>query len=127
MRNLTEYIVTAQYELQLAHFPTMAATEAEAIEQIKAQCIADGVGFEVDAYSWYSKSTFEDRAWWSLLYAGPQKSSLVQDLHRAGIITDWQVWEVLSSFHSPFSSSEAVQVYRAMGLEPFAGYPLVRS
>jgi len=130
MKTPKEFTVSVQYKTMLVHFSAVAATEAEAIEQVKQKCIANSVGrFDVADFQWFSRSTFSDRAWWSLLYNrnSQQKSHLVQGLCRAGIITDWQIWDVLSSFHSPFPSSEAAQVYRSMGLEPFAGYPLTKA
>jgi len=75
----------------------------------------------------YNERAFEDRAWWSFFALAHDKQLLVIDIYNAGLVTDWQLWELLSSFHSPFAHSEAAQVYRALGFEPFAGYPLKRS
>ncbi len=83
---------------------------------------------KVDAMPFeYNEQAFEDRAWWSFFTFAHDKQLLAIDIYNAKLVTDWQLWEALSNFHSPFTYSEAAQVYSALGLEPFAGYPLKRS
>lgn len=69
-----------------------------------------------------------DRAWWSRLYNldDELKIDFIVDTYRAGEITDYQLWEALSSYHGPVSSAQAHVIYSKLGYVPFAGYPLER-
>ena len=70
--------------------------------------------------------TFNDREWWRWLRCLPQASRLVvvKALYLDGCITDWQLWDVLSHHQSPIPYLEAYQVYKDLGFQPYAGYPL---
>lgn len=70
--------------------------------------------------------SFNDREWWFWLDHLPVKSrsAVVKACYLAGMITDWQLWDVLSHHQSPIPYPEAYQVYKDLGYQPFAGYPL---
>ena len=72
--------------------------------------------------------TFNDREWWFWLERLPlgYRPAVIEALYSNGSITDWQLWDVLSHHQSPIPHREAYQVYKDLGFQPFAGYPLRR-
>ena len=70
--------------------------------------------------------SFNNRDWWLWLRTLPLQSRcvVVKALYLGGIITDWQLWDVLSHQQSPIPFTEARQVYRDLGFKPHVGYPL---
>ncbi len=69
---------------------------------------------------------FVGRSWWSFLprlTPGAQQQFNIA-AHRAGQISDWQLWDVLSSDHSGVSFTTATRIYQLLGYLPFAGFPL---
>ncbi len=69
---------------------------------------------------------FLDRRWWWVLdrlTPSAQQQFIIAAYH-AGVISDWQLWDVLSSHHSRVSYAVAWPTYRALKFVPFHGYPL---
>ncbi len=69
---------------------------------------------------------FHDRAWWGILsrLTPSDQQQFIVAAYRAGVITDWQLWDVLSSGHSPVSYAVGYTTYAQIGFVSFAGYPL---
>ena len=68
-----------------------------------------------------------DRGWWSREVRPLPRHSradYVVEQFRAGRITDYQLWEILSIHKSPIPVVDAVQAYIQLGFKPFSGYPL---
>ncbi|MCL4296200.1 MAG: hypothetical protein KJ077_10750 [Anaerolineae bacterium] len=77
------------------------------------------------------RPTNNGRDWWPILHNLPleERMQRVITYHRKGIITDWQLWEVLGYDGIPnwlFTGPQAIQIYQELGYEPLAGYPLVK-
>lgn len=74
----------------------------------------------------------DDRVWWKrlerIVYSDWERGKrFVVRAYQLGAITDWQLWNVLGNMHSPLSYFDGIEVYRALGLHPFAGYPLQKA
>ena len=71
---------------------------------------------------------YNDREWWGPLccFSLALRCRVIEALYRQGRLTDWQLWDVLSSYQSPIPTSAAAQVYRNLGFQPYAGYPLTK-
>lgn len=54
----------------------------------------------------------------------PDRAQIVIDAHRSAEISDLMLWDILSHHNSPIDGPTASEVYKALGFEPFAGYPL---
>ncbi len=69
---------------------------------------------------------FADRAWWHILRRLTPEAQLqfIIAAYHTGQISDWQLWDVLSSDHSGVSFATATRVYQALQYLPFSGYPL---
>lgn len=53
-----------------------------------------------------------------------ERAGYVVELYRAGLITDYQLWEILGLYASPVPVRDAMWAYFELGFKPFAGYPL---
>lgn len=69
---------------------------------------------------------FSDRAWWAILdrLTSYDQQQFILAAYRAGVITDWQLWDVLSSGHSRVPYGVARNIYVLLHFIPFQGYPL---
>lgn len=66
------------------------------------------------------------RNWWPFLHrlSVERRCKVVKRLYQQGRLTDWQLWDILSTHQSPIPCAEATQVYYDLGFRPHAGYPL---
>ena len=71
----------------------------------------------------------EDRNWWWILrFIGVKsRGNLVRRLFLDGAITEYQLWDVLSTHNSPVPYGVATYIYRELGYKPHSGYPLQKS
>jgi len=71
---------------------------------------------------------FIGRGWVGLLYhhtKGANRAATVVQWYRSGRISNWQLWDILSSHGHPFAhAGDAAAVYKVLGFVPHVGYPL---
>ena len=53
-----------------------------------------------------------------------QQKIFVRRCYRQQLISDWHLWDLLSSDQTSIHGSTAARIYESLGFEPFAGYPL---
>lgn len=69
-----------------------------------------------------------DRNWWWILrFTNKQGAGdIVKHLFCEGVITEYQLWDLLGTSNGPISYGRAAQIYKDLGFSPHAGYPLTR-
>ena len=65
-----------------------------------------------------------DRAWWRRLYkyGHGRRAKIITKAYRWGIISDWQLWEVLTQGPMPWDMGAGI--YGMLGFLPVVSYPL---
>lgn len=53
-----------------------------------------------------------------------QQAVFVRRCYKQQLLSDWKLWDLLSSDRTPIDGRTAARIYEALGFEPFAGYPL---
>ncbi len=69
---------------------------------------------------------YTSRNFWSALrrLSAQEQQQFILEAYQNGWISDWQLWDVLSSERSPIAYAAARVIYIASGHLPFSGYPL---
>lgn len=75
-----------------------------------------------------------NREWWRRLYdrryrLHPRQGQarFISKAYRWGLISEWQLWDVLGTDGGPVSCHTACDVCDRLGLVPFSGYPLSKA
>ena len=55
-----------------------------------------------------------------------QQQVFLRRCFRQQIISESELWEILTADHSPVNGKTAIGIFEALGFEPFAGFPLRR-